>query len=201
MNPQKSRYYTYIRPVLRSKTVRTYSSLIFSIITITIFLIYAIRPTLGTIVSLQKSIDEQKDILDKLNKKVSDLTEGRKNYESIDPELKTKLIDLVPYSPSLPSVINNINKLAAISQASLSGIQFQPTELQQPPKTLVKNVTLKEVDFTFNAQGTYTQLLNLLVNLKKGDRLVSIESVTFNKPVDGDLIMTVNGKAVYIKSQ
>lgn len=200
MNPRQSRYYTYIRPVLRNKTIKTYSSLIFSIITVTIFLIYAIRPTIGTIVSLQKSINEQKDTFERLDKKVSDLTEGRKNYEAIDPELKTRLVDLVPYSPSLPTVINSLNLLANISQASLSGIQFQPVELQQPPNTLVKNSSLKDVEFTFNAEGSYDKLLSLLVNLKKADRLINIDSVTFNKPQEGPLIMTVNARAPFLKN-
>lgn len=201
MNPKRSRYYTYIRPVIKNKAVRTYSSLIFSIITITIFLIYAIRPTVSTILSLQKSINEQKQIYETLNKKVADLTEGRKNYEAIDPELKTRLVDLIPYSPSIPALINSLNSLAKVSDASLSGIQFQSTELRQIPKTLDKNVSLQEIDFTFNAAGGYRELLTLLVNLRKSDRLINIQTITFNKPADGSLIMTVNGKSLFIKNK
>lgn len=201
MNPQRSRYYTYIKPVIKNKAVRTYSSLIFSIITITIFLIYAIRPTVSTILSLQKSITEQQQTYDALNKKVADLTEGRKNYEAINPELKTKLVDLVPYSPSIPDLLNSLSVLAKVSNASISGVQFQPTELQQTPKTLDKNVTLQEVDFTFNAAGSFNQLLNLLADLKKSGRLIKIQTVTFNKLADGTLIMTVNGKSLFIKNK
>jgi len=201
MNPQgKSRYYTYIRPVLRNKTVKTYSSLIFSLVTITILLIYAIRPTLTTIVSLQKSIDEHREILENLNKKVSDLTQGRKNYEAIDPDLKIKLVDLLPYSPAIPSLINNLLTITNASNATVSGLQIQPIDMEKPPKTLSKDAQLKEVELTFSIQGTYAQSTHILQSLKNISRLIKIESVVFNKPVDSPLIMTVNAKALFIKN-
>lgn len=201
METKHSRYYTYIKPVLKNKTVKTYSSLIFSLITTTIFLIYAIRPTLSTIISLQKSINEQSAVLTKLNQKVKDLTEGRKNYESIDPTLKVRLVDLLPYSPSLPSLMNSLTILATESQSTISGLQFQPVILEKPIKTLSKDAALKEVDFTFNAQGSYSQLINFLNSLKRADRLINISSISFNKPLDAPLIMTVNAKSLYLKNE
>lgn len=196
---QFSRYYVYIKPLVRNKHVRTYSSLVFTIITITIFAIFAIRPTLSTIVSLQKSIEEQKALLAQINSKIQAMSEARINYQNIEPEVKQKLMGIVPDSANFPSLIDNLSAVALNQQASISGLQFQPVNLQTPPKSPSKTFQSTAIDFTFNTQGSYNQLVNTLTTLSKTNRLIEIYSVSFNKPEDGPLIMSVNGKSYYYK--
>lgn len=200
MNPQYSRYYHYIKPLIRNRTVRTYSSVIFSLITITIFGLFAIKPTLATIVSLQKSIAEQQHILDALNNKSLNLAQGRKNYDNLDPQAIAKLNNLLPNSTSLPSLIASLESLAQLHQASISGLQFQPTELVGQPTTLAKNASLKEIDFTLNVHGSFSQLTNFLQALEKTRRLITISSVNFGKSEGGPLVLSINAKAYYLKN-
>ncbi len=200
MNPKKSRYYTYIRPLTRSKFVKTYSSLIFSLITISIFSYYAIRPTVTTILSLQKSIQEQNQILDSLKEKVGNLVLGKQNYENIPPPLKTKLQNMVPNSPSLPQLINSLSYAADDAEATISGLQFQPVVLENENKQVSKTAETKQVDFAFNTQGEFPELMKVLTNLRRLDRLITISSVNFSQPLDAALLMTVTGKAYYIKN-
>lgn len=200
MNPQYSRYYTYIKPILKNKIVRTYSSLIFSLITVTIFSLFAIKPTLSTIISLQKSIIEQQQVLDKITTKVEGLSQGRKNYEAIDQKAKVNLISLMPNSTQLPNLIDTISSLAINYQASISGVQIQPIDLEGPPSIISKEAIIKEIDFTFNTRGSYQQMVGLLNSLAQLNRLINIQSVNFNKPIEGPLIMTVNAKAYFFKN-
>ena len=194
-----SRYFTYIKPVLRNKIVRTYSSLVFSIITITIFALYAIKPTLSTIVSLQKSIVEQQALLDSVKQKVSTLQEGKSNYNKINQQTLDKLEAILPTYSSLPKLVDTLNKLAIQNQASISGIQFQPILLENPPQKLSKNASIKEVLFTFNATGTYPSLTALVKTITKSDRLIIIDTISFNKTLDSPLVLSLTGKAYYIK--
>lgn len=199
MDRQFSRYYVYIKPVIRNKHVRTYSSLIFSLITLAMFAILAIRPTLATIVSLQKAVSEQSDILGQLRQKQNDLILARNNYQKIDPNLRTVLINLLPDSTNIPSMITIIQSLAQSHQASLSGIQFQPIDIQPEPKELSKKSELQGLDFSINVQGTYTNLVDFLESLSRTKRFVNIESVSLSKTEEG-LIMSVVGKAYYYKN-
>lgn len=200
MNPKKSRYFTYIRPIIKSKFAKTYSSLIFSLITISIFSYFAIRPTVTTILSLQRSIEEQTAVLNTLKEKVNNLVEGKRNYENIPGPVKTKLEGLVPDNPALPALINSIAYAAEASEASVSGIQFQPVVLENPAAQLSKAAQMNQVDFTFNSQGSFSSLMNLLTIIKRSDRLITITSVNFNQPEDSSLVMSVTAKAFYLKN-
>ncbi len=200
MNPRRSRYFTYVRPIMKSKFVKTYSSLIFSLITISIFSYYAIRPTVTTILSLQKSTEEQTVVLNTLKEKVNNLVEGKRNYENISMPVKNKLDGLVPDNPALASLINSLTFAAQSAEASVSGIQFQPVMLENPSNKLSKTAQLSQVDFTFNTQGSFANLMQLLTILKRSDRLITISSVSFNQPLDSSLVMSLTGKAYYLKN-
>lgn len=200
MNPRGSRYYTYIRPIIRSKFVKTYSSLIFSLITIFIFSYYAIRPTVTTILSLQKSIGEQNKILATIREKNNNLAAGKQNLGNIPQATQTKLRNLVPDNPSLPQLINSLSYTADEAEASISGIQFQPVELENRNSEISKNAEIKQVDFIFTTQGGFEKLMNVLTNLKRLDRLVSISTINFQQSPDSELLMSVTGKAYYIKN-
>ncbi|HLC87806.1 MAG TPA: type 4a pilus biogenesis protein PilO [Patescibacteria group bacterium] len=200
MNPKASRYYTYIRPILRNKFAKTYSSLIFSLITIFVFSFYAIRPTVTTILSLQKSITEQTSIQTKLQQKVSNLSQGKLNYENIDPQVKTKVNNLIPDNPDLARLVNSLNYAADQAEASVAGIQIQAVELEDKKNQLTRDAPLGQVEFTLNTQGSFPTLMKLLTKLKRTDRLFTISSVNFAQPPDSGLIMSINGKAYFVKN-
>lgn len=200
MNPKTSRYYTYIRPVLRSKFARTYSPLIFSLITIAIFSFYAIRPTVTTILSLQKSIYEQTSISNRLQEKSRHLSEGKQNYENLNKDIKTKLNNLVPDNPALAQLIDSISYVTEGSEASISGLQFQKVTLEAKKNILIKDAPITQIDFALISQGTFPNLMRLLTAIKRTDRLISIHSINFVQPPNSDLIMSISAKAYYLKN-
>lgn len=200
MNPRKSRYYTYVRPVIKNRFVKTYSSLIFSLITISIFSYYAIRPTVTTILSLQKSIQEQTTVLNTLKEKVNNLVEGKRNYENIPLPVKDKIEALVPDNPALPSLINSLTTAARTAEASISGIQIQSVTLENPNTRLSKAAQINQIDFVFNTQGSFSDLMELLSSIKRADRLITITSINFGQSSDAYLSMSVSGKAYYLKN-
>lgn len=200
MNPKQSRYYTYIRPIYRNKFVRTYSPLIFSLVTIAVFSFYALRPTITTILSLQKSIEEQTEILNKVREKVANLATGKQNYESIDNQVKIKINSLVPDNPALAQLINSLNYIADQTDATISGVQFQTVEITPKQTVLNKDAQILPVDFTLNAQGSFADLMRMLTLMKKSNRLFSITSINFAQPPDAPLIMSISAQAFFIKN-
>lgn len=201
MRPQTSRYYTFIKPILKNKYAQTYSGPIFSIITITIFTLFAIKPTVSTIVSLQKSIKEQQQTLLSLQKKAEDLTLAKENYDALSDESKQNLEFLLPNQTSLSELIQNINTIINAHQATSSGMQIEQVDLDGSPDKINRNPSIKEIDFLVNVQGSYSQLTSLLDKLSKSTRLISIKTVSFNKPPEGiNLTMSITGKAYYFKN-
>lgn len=202
MNPQDrySRFYTFIKPMVKNQAVRDYGPLVFSLLTSAIFAFFAIKPTLSTIVSLQKTLDEQKTTLTQIDQKTNDLTLARKNIQNIPSDTLVNLNTMIPPSSDLPFIIDNLNYLAQVNQATISGLQFQPIELSNPSASVsAKEPLLSQVDFTLNTQGSYENLTKLLNNLGKSARLIDIQSVTFTKPEEGPLLMSITARAYYLK--
>lgn len=199
MNPYYSRYYTFIKPILRNKQVQNYSSISFSLMLIIIFVIFAIKPTLETIVSLGRSITQQKQIYQQLLKKADNLSLGKKNYQALEETTRTKMEELIPDKADVTQLLAALNSAALASSASISGIQIQPVELTQasPQSSGDKK---EEILFAFNLTGTYDQAINFLNSLKSSPRLISIKSVAFGKKeADQLLVVTINGIAYVMR--
>jgi len=193
-----SRYFTYIKPVTRLPIVKTYGTTIFTLIVIIIFIFFAIKPTVETILVLQKKLTETSDVLDKVNKKAEDLSLGKQNYDNLDNDIKTRIFSSIPDTVQLKSVTQTLEQTANLHEASVSALQIQPIVIDTKSNNIVG--TLAEVDFTFNVEGGYANLIALLQDLKISSRLISVDNLSLSKLSDGSgLIMSITGKAYYIK--
>lgn len=193
-----SRYFTYIKPVAKLPLVKTYGSTIFTLIIIAIFIFFAIKPTIETILVLQKKLVETSQVLEKVNKKATDLSLGKQNYDNLSPNLKDKISQAVPDNISLKSVTQSLEQTAKVHEASISALQIQPIVIDTKPVSGIG--TISEVDFTFNVEGNYKNLNSLLQDLNASSRLISIGSLSLSKVTEGNsLIMSITGKAYYLK--
>lgn len=201
MKPQSARYFRYfiyIKPLTKLPIVRTYGSTIFTIIIVTIFVLFAIKPTVETILVLQKKLETSTDVLQKINQKAEGLSQAKQNYQNLDSNIKNKVQSLIPDTIQLKSVIQTLESAAKKNEASVSALQIQPLVLQDKPQTSIGN--LAEVNFTFNVEGAYNNLISLLQDLKVSSRLLSIDSISLSKVLEGGgLIMSMSGKAYYLK--
>lgn len=193
-----SRYYTYIKPVITNKVVKSSAPYIFSLITIAVLTIFAIRPTISTILNLQKGIEENQKVLNALDQKAQNLIEGKKNLDNLSPEAKAKIEVSVPTKTNIASVIASLQN-SSVNHASVSALQIQPLLIID--NTISEQRALLatgEIDFTYNVQGSFAQLLMTLENLKKTPRLLNINSVTMSKQEEAT-VLSITGKAYYLK--
>lgn len=195
-NAKYNRYFTYIKPLIENKTVKSVTPYIFSLITIIIMLVFAIRPTVSTIVNLQKNIEENQQVLKQLEDKAQNLIQGKKNYENLSPEIKLEISTAIPNKPVVTSVISSLEN-SGKSIASASALQIQPlTLINDSPQN---QFSLGEVDFSYNVAGSFINLLKVLQNTNGSPRLMQISSVTINKQPDNPTVLSITGKAYYLK--
>ncbi len=201
MKPQSkiySRYFTYIKPVMKMQIIKTYGSTIFTLLTMAVFIFFAIKPTLETILVLQKKLVDSNQVRQKINQKADNLILGEKNLDKMDPNIKSAISQAIPDNVSLKQVFQTLELNAKANEASISALQVQPLVLKTKENNQLG--TLAEVSFTFNVEGEYNNLILLLQNLKSSARLVSIDSLSISKPSGGSgLIMSISGKTYYIK--
>lgn len=192
------RYFTYVKPLIRLPIVRTYGTTIFSIFVMVIFIFFAIKPTVETILVLQKKLENASQVLEKLQKKAENLSLGKKNYDNLDPQLKRRIQTAIPDSIEIKSVIQTLEQAARIPNASISALQIQPLVLDNKPDNQIG--TLSEVSFTFNVEGSYQNLISVLQGLSTNSRLISIDNVSINKISEGEgIVMSISGKAWYLR--
>lgn len=197
IEPKKTaRYFTYIEPVLKIPIVKTYGPLIFNIIALIIFIIFAIKPTLETIAVLQKQLSLQQETLQKITQKSENLSLARKNYQQIDQNTKLKIQIAFPQNPNLATLTKSLEEIARASQASISALQVQPLTIERQ----TTGVTLQEISFTFNTEGSFNTLKKVLESLNVSERIISWGSISFSK-IEGQssLLMSLSGKGYYLK--
>ncbi len=196
---RRFRYYTYIQPILRSPIIKSYGLHILTIFTMIIFIIFAIKPTAETILVLQKKIENSQTVLQNINQKSENLTLAKNNYQSLDSQTRSKIQSLVPSQFDLKNLIQTLEETATANQATMSALQIQPFIIEGTLDSLQKK-TLAEIEFTYNIEGTYPNLLKLLKQLQMSPRLISLKNLIINKSSGGNnLIMSISGKAYYLK--
>lgn len=195
-----SRYYTPIKPVFENKVVKSAAPYIFSLFTITILVVFAIRPTISTIANLQKSLEENQQTLQALSNKADSLSQARTNYQNLSPEVKDKIVEAIPENSEVTAIIKSIQS-SVHNQSSLSALQVQPVNIVDDSLPSGKaRLSLTNVNFSFNVQGNFAQTLLTLQNLNKASRVLNIDNLVLNKqPEGGLLLMSISGKSYYLK--
>lgn len=195
---QYSRYFTYIKPFTKIPLIKNYGSAIFALLTISILTFFAIKPTIETILVLQKQLADQTEVLQKVTQKANDLSLGKKNYDNLGQDIKSKITNAVPDSLTLRSVIQTLEQSAALHEASVSALQIQPLVIDT--KKPNQQGILSEVSFVFNTEGNYQNLVSLLQDIRRSSRLISIDNLSISKASESKtLIMSLSGKAYYLK--
>jgi len=193
-----SRYFTYIKPIGKLPIVKNYGPTIFTLLTISLLIFFALKPTVETILVLQKKLANQKEVLQKVNQKANDLALGKRNFDNLDPGIKEKISAAVPDKVNLKSLIESLEETARAYEASVSAMQIQPFVIEETIEN--KMGSLAEVSFTFNVEGGYENLTALLQDLKGSSRLISVENLSLSKTAETEnLIMSLSGKAFYLK--
>ncbi len=194
-----SRYFSYIKPITRLPIIKNYAPTIFTLLTATLLVFFAIKPTLETILVLQKKLADSNEILQKIDKKTRDLSLGKENYYNLDPSIKNKISQAIPDTVNLKSIISLLEQSARLNDASISALQIQPIVIDTKKAEGIIG-EMREVSFIFNAEGNYNNLTSLLQNLKTSSRLVSIDSLSISRANDSkSLIISLSGKAYYLK--
>ncbi len=202
MAASTSRYSQYIKPLTQSalfknKAVRSYSPYFFSILTATILIMFAIKPTISTILNLQKDIQNHQETLNKLKEKSKNITQAKQSLEQLSPTTRAKITGSVPANAAVATIVTSLKGSIPKNASAASVIQLQPVPLT--PASISPLPELDLVRFTFNMEGNFEIFLSTLGNIKIAPRSISIDSVTISKQTEGATIMSMNGKAYFLK--
>jgi Tfp pilus assembly protein PilO len=177
------KYYQSLEPVLKRKSSRMYTSVIFSFLAVSLFSWYAVRPTIQTILRLRREIQDNIVINKQMEDKISALIEAQAFYQEIQPFLPAVNQALPPDPDAVPLVIQ-LRNLASASGVLIMSLQPAATPLlgsttdeTTTPKTPVVNTKQQAYDISVSVQGPYTNVLSYLQGLLTMRRIVTITGV------------------------
>ena len=179
------KYYQKLEPAFKNRKTQAYLMAVLSLMTISFFGFFAIRPTLKTIAVLQRQIIDRKTLNEKLDEKINALILAQDEYRLIEADLPL-IYTLLPEKPEFPLLMRLLENLTIQNSATISGIQFDPIVLYEksPPETETATETKDTAAdetipmfFTLSFQGKYQNLINLLDQLTRLERLITINSV------------------------
>ncbi len=195
---QYSRYYTYIRPVIQNPIVKSFAPYVFSLITIAVMLVFALKPTISTILDLQKTLDQNTQVLKQLEDKAKTLTEAKNNLDSLGAKTRAKIDTAIPPRPTVTSLIYSLQHLTP-QGATVSALEVQPITIYDSSSANNPKTTLGEINFTYNIEGDFTQALTALNNFNKSQTILTITNLSLSKQSDKPLFVSISGKAYYLK--
>lgn len=193
-----SRYYTYIKPILKNQAIKSFAPYIFSLFTITFFVIFVIHPTVSIILALNKSIEESKQVLTNLQTKSENLDLGKRNLEALNPGLRAKIDAFIPSNPTITAIVKSLQNTQQESSTPATIIQIQPLILIDSTHTVAN--TLSEVSFNYSTQGPYIELITFLNAVNKMPRLISIDGLSIGRQIgEESTSLSASGRAYYLK--
>jgi len=173
------RYYQSLEPILSTQKNQTYTTIIFSFLTVSLFGWYAIRPTIQTILFLKREIKDKTELSKKMEEKITGLILAQAAYEQLESFIPN-LDDALPPNPEAIPLVLQLRNLANESDAMLSGVQLPTTPLlaRDASKSADKSNAQQVFDFTLSIQGDYSSIQRFLEGLRAMRRILTIESVS-----------------------
>jgi Tfp pilus assembly protein PilO len=183
-NVSKKRYLASLKffTSLQQKKSREYTTIILTILALIVFGIFAINPTLSTIVNLRKQLEDNQLLDQQLGEKILSLQSLQREYEELTPDLPLVEAALPPL-PETPVLLGQLQSLAR--KNNLSVTEIQSSKIPYTKEGLGSNKTGSYV-VSFTVAGLYTDINQFLKDSTTFDRVVTVDKVTIVRDVQGN---------------
>lgn len=188
--------------------VRMFLEILLSLITITIFSMFALRPTLLTISQLIKDNREKQETINKMEQKIKNITIAQNIYDqNIE---KIPLIEqAIPNTPTPENLLRQIEGIAYLDSVTIVGSSVNEVvligeEKKKDKKNEIKNLpeNVSTITFSINVSGPYLSLYKFLIDMENSRRPFIINSINLNSSKteqESIIVMLITGQTPYIK--
>ncbi|OGM09529.1 hypothetical protein A2159_00040 [Candidatus Woesebacteria bacterium RBG_13_34_9] len=207
----KSYFLNLIGRYKERSDVKAYLEIILSLITISIFSVFALRPTLLTIGELIKEIESRKQILSQMNDKIKNLSQAQSLYDK--QRSKIALLKIaVPKKADPINLARQIEGLSFKNKAVVLGMSSEKAYLggvNDKSDQVLNNTDNSLNELIFSVQTTapleeYSALSSFLSDLENLRRIVKVDKLIINvneiienENVQKSLIFNIEGRVFY----
>jgi Tfp pilus assembly protein PilO len=195
------RYYRSLEPMLEKPQNRLYTAVIFSFLAIALFGWFAIKPTVQTIIYLQREIKDKSALNRQMEEKIEQLIQAQTSYEDAKGLLPV-LDDAIPDSADALDAIIQIRNLVSTTQATLSSVRVSNIALVSA-NTQGKDTSPSKNEFliSITLNGIYQEVEAFLQAIQTMRRILTIEQINFIPEKDASTITRPTGKNIKLTVQ
>jgi hypothetical protein len=192
------------------KDFRDFLELILSLSTIIIFVLFAIKPTAITIITLYNQIRDKRETLNSLNQKIKDLQKASNIFnqnQSLIPDVDSSVFGI----PEPDTISKQILGLAAKDSVNLLGLSIGQLTIigkETSSKTASDVRSLPNgalsMPLSISVKGSYTNLLAFVKDLENLKIPVRFDSISINssQTQDGSVIVSIiSARVPYLGQQ
>lgn len=171
----------------------SYITIIFTLLIIVLLIVFAIRPTITTIVKIKNDIKEKENITKKLDQRIKTITALDKEYELAKDKFDS-LKFVCPASGKHVLFISNIDSIVARNGFSLRSINFDSYDMDSYN---ISPTVLKPGLVSLSVSGDSYNFINLLKDLESLPMYAVIERVSFGRSKGSD--NTINSYSITLR--
>lgn len=188
----KKKYSTFLFGEDMQKFI-VYLYVILTLITVSFFGLFAIKPTLSTISNLKKQHEDSKLVYEQLRQKLQAIQTLDSLYQQIESDLPVLFLSL-PTTTKIPYLTHQIGKMITDNGLDLRALEFGRVEVYPTQK---RNQSLYSFTFQMSVIGDSRRINAFLEQLINFDRLVSLDGIATGKTEPGSFGMLVSGRAYF----
>lgn len=186
---------------------KKYLELILSMATIALFAIFAIKPTILTVIDLNKEIKEKEATVVKLKQKIKDLQLGNNILQKESSRLPT-ILQAIPTKATPEVLVKQIESL--VTNNSLSIVSFSASDavligndekINKSQETIKLPNNASQLPFTITVTGNYQNLFAFIKDVQNLRRPVQIDSFAINSNFVEEkktLVLMLSGRVPFL---
>lgn len=169
-------------PDFKEERTQKFTSLVFTLIAIAFFGMFAINPTIGTIAKLGKELEDNIYIDQQLQTKINNLSLLQQSYSSLENDLSI-VYGAIPQNPEIPNLVGQIQAVAKNNNLTVTGIQVSEMDMD---KEGIKKYT--SFNFNFSADGTLRDISGFVSEVVTLQRIISVNVISISQQGDEGLL-------------
>lgn len=193
-NFTKSRYFAML-PYLQNEKTKKLTSIILTLTFVAIFGIFAISPTVSTIIKLKKELADKQSIEKSLQEKIKNLSILQERYAEIGVDIPY-VLDAIPDKPQVALLMSQIQSIARDTNITISNLQNLAVEL------FSQNIGGEQhfsYSFSVSGTGSFQNIIAFLSQLVNMQRIINVDTLSIDKAAEGvgGLKFSLQGEALY----
>jgi len=194
LSTYKYRQYLKLLPDVKKENTKAVTMLIFTFFAMSFLGIFAINPTLSTIVDLHKQLEDSKFVYEKLTTKINNLASLQTQYESLTDDVPV-VMDAIPASPAVTVLVGQIEAIARQNGTAIKTINVEEVKLS---KIVRPNKNSLSFTFAIEAEGDYDTLIRFAESLTNFNRVIVLEHVSLSSNSrNSTLLLLIKGRGYF----